>query len=98
MSEKAIQEKLIDKDKLAELLDANLAFIVKLAEAENVDDKDEEDLIKSIARIIEDTMAKTDRPEFLDYLDKSAVKHASDKGKKRLIAGIDAYTNKFIQQ
>ncbi len=94
MSENVLQEKVIDRDKLAELLDINVAFIVKVAEAENLD---EVDAIKSIARIIEETMAKTDRPEFLDYLDTSVVKHVSDNGKKRLIAAMDAYTNKFSQ-
>lgn len=92
MSEKVFQEKVINRDKLAELLDKSLAFILKIAEADGID---EEEAVKSIARTIEEVINKTDRPEFLDYLDTSAVKHASDKGKKRLTAAIDAYTNKF---
>ena len=92
MSEKVFQEKVIERDKLAELLDKSLAFILKVAEAENLD---EEEAVKSIARTIEEVINKTDRPEFLAYLDTSAVKHASDRGKRRLIAGIDAYTDKF---
>ena len=95
MNEKPAQEKVIDREKLAELLDKSLTFIVKLSEAENID---EEEAINSIARTIEETMARTDRPEFLDYLDTSAVKHASETGKRRLTAAIEMYTNKFSQQ
>jgi hypothetical protein len=85
----------VNREELALLLDKSLDFIVKLSEAENIN---EEEAIKSIARTIEDTMARTDRPEFLYYLDTSTVKRASETGKRRLIASIDMYTDKFSQQ
>ena len=94
MNEAAHQEKIIDKDEVAELLDKSIAFVQRLAEAENISD---EEAVDAIARIIEDTMINTERPEFLDHISTSVIKHASENGKKRLNAAIDKFINKFSQ-
>ena len=94
MNEAPHQETIIDKDKVAELLDKSIAFVQRLAEAENISD---DEAVDAIAKTIEDTMINTDRPEFLDHIDTSVVKHASENGKKRLIAGMEKFLSQFAQ-
>lgn len=79
-----------------EVLDKNLAFVLRLAEA---DVPDEGELIRNISGIIEKTMKETNRPEFLDRIDPGAyhskTKLLSERGRERLNKAIDMFTNKF---
>ncbi|MEI6042701.1 MAG: hypothetical protein WCQ00_04015 [bacterium] len=94
MSENIPQEKLVDRDSVSELLDKNLTYILKLAEAENLSDNQ---AVFSMTESIADAMIRTERPEFLDYLSTSAIKHATEKGAERIEKAIDAFISRYSE-
>jgi hypothetical protein len=88
------QEKIVDRERVSEMLDTNTAYVKKLAEDENMSD---EEAVAAIANVIADTMIQTERPEFLDYLDTSAKKHATEKGRERLERAITSFIDKYSE-
>ncbi|MEI8337938.1 MAG: hypothetical protein WCF92_02200 [bacterium] len=83
-------------DNQAEILDRNLSFVLKLAQAENISD---EEAVEGIETTIKKTIEETGRPEFIDRIDPgtfhSETKLISDKAKNRLNIALEKYTNSF---